>query len=246
MKCQQCGVEIEEGKMYCSSCGQEVQIVPDFEPEVENTINQAMDHILKDVFRKDNIKTVKRKVRKKHFFRWMILLIVLSFSVLLLVWGYMNNAVDYQIRRADYYMKQQNGQIHINRINNFKEFLDEEEPISPKKRIIEIINNLTLENTTSKNETDDNVQFMTIHQAKGLEFPIVILPGFEEGIIPSHQAKTVLEIEEERRICYVGVSRAKDNCIIMTNEKRFLYGREQRQKESRFLLEILGKNNPNN
>lgn len=108
MKCQQCGVEIEEGKMYCSSCGQEVQIVPDFEPEVENTINQAMDHILKDVFRKDNIKTVKRKVRKKHFFRWMLLLIVLSFAVLLLVWGYMNNAVDYQIRRADYYMKQQN------------------------------------------------------------------------------------------------------------------------------------------
>ena len=141
-----------------------------------------------------------------------------------------------------YYMKQENGQIHINRINNFKEFLDEEEPINPKKRIIEIINNLTLENTTSQNENDDKVQFMTIHQAKGLEFPIVILPGFEEGIIPSHQARTPLEVEEERRIAYVGVSRAKDNCIIMTNEKRFLYGREQRQKESRFLLEILGKN----
>ena len=79
---------------------------------------------------------------------------------------------------------------------------------------------------------------MTIHQAKGLEYPIVILPGFEEGIIPSHQAKTDLEIEEVRRIAYVGVSRAKDNCIIMTNQKRFLYGKEHRQNESRFLIEI--------
>ena len=139
-------------------------------------------------------------------------------------------------------MKQPNGQLHIQRLNNFKEFLDEDEPLDAKKRIIEIINNLTLDNI-NENKSDDKVTFMTIHQAKGLEYPIVILPAFEEGIIPAHQVKTELEIEEERRIAYVGVSRAKDNCIIMTNQRRYLYGKEHRQKESRFLLEIVNSLN---
>ena len=84
---------------------------------------------------------------------------------------------------------------------------------------------------------------MTIHQAKGLEFPIVIIPAFEERILPSSKAKTPLQIEEERRIAYVGISRAKDNCIIMTNIKRYLYGREHTQKESRFLNELIGGSN---
>ena len=84
---------------------------------------------------------------------------------------------------------------------------------------------------------------MTIHQSKGLEFPIVIIPGLEEGILPSSKAKTPLEIEEERRICYVGITRAKDNCVLLTNKKRFLYGKERNQKESRFLIEIQGVNN---
>lgn len=79
---------------------------------------------------------------------------------------------------------------------------------------------------------------MTIHQAKGLEFPIVIIPGLEEGILPSHKVELPLEIEEERRICYVDISRAKDNCIILSNEKRCQYGKEFKQKESRFLLEL--------
>ena len=138
----------------------------------------------------------------------------------------------------DYYMQQPNGQLHIQRINNFKEFFEDVPDNNPKEKVIEIINNLTLENTISKKENDDKVQFMTIHQAKGLEFPIVIIPGLEEGILPSHKAKLPLEIEEERRICYVGISRAKDNCIILSNEKRYQYGKEFKQKESRFLLEL--------
>ncbi len=82
---------------------------------------------------------------------------------------------------------------------------------------------------------------MTIHQAKGLEFKIVIIPGMEEGILPSAKAKTPLQIEEERRICYVGISRAEDNCILLHNRKRYLYGKERTQNESRFLLEIGGE-----
>ena len=105
MKCQRCGAELVAGKLYCSACGQEIQIVPDFEPEVEHTINQTMEHILKDVFHKDE--KHKEKECKKHFFRWMILLLIISFAVLFLVYGYMNYTTDYQIRRGNYFLKRQ-------------------------------------------------------------------------------------------------------------------------------------------
>jgi len=116
MICPKCGTEIEEEKMYCSCCGQEVRIVPDFEPEVEHTIDQTMDHILQDVFQKDKRnaasqkkskkdKTKKTPKRKKHYYLWIILLLLVSFVVLFLVFGYMNYTADYQIRRGNYYFK---------------------------------------------------------------------------------------------------------------------------------------------
>ena len=111
MKCQKCGAEISEGKLYCSACGQEIQIVPDFEPEVEHTINQTMYHILNDVFqgevRHAKTSSQKEKKHKKHYFRWISLLLVFSFLILLLVFGYMNYTSDYQIRRGNYYLKRE-------------------------------------------------------------------------------------------------------------------------------------------
>ena len=114
MKCQRCGTEMGDGNLYCPSCGQEVQIVPNFEPEVEHTISQAMDHILSDVFRKDDKgmkssggqkEAEKSQSGKKHFFRWIILLLGISFVVLLSVFAYMNYTSDYQIRRGNFYLK---------------------------------------------------------------------------------------------------------------------------------------------
>lgn len=109
---------------------------------------------------------------------------------------------------------------------------------NPKSSIIYTINNIMLDNIKEENN-QDKVNFLTIHQSKGLEFSIVIIPGMEEGILPSSRAKKPLEIEEERRICYVALTRAKDNCIFLTNKKRFLYGKERKQKESRFLNELI-------
>ena len=63
----------------------------------------------------------------------------------------------------------------------------------------------------------------------------------EEGILTSSKENSHMLMEEERRICYVAISRAQDNCILLTNKKRFLYGKERNQKESRFLLEIGGE-----
>lgn len=85
----------------------------------------------------------------------------------------------------------------------------------------------------------DTVVLMTLHSAKGLEFPVVFLPGMEEGLFPGRQ--TMLypdEIEEERRLAYVGITRAKDKLYIIHAESRMLYGSTVRNKLSRFACEI--------
>ena len=83
------------------------------------------------------------------------------------------------------------------------------------------------------------VTLMTMHSAKGLEFPIVYLPGFEDGIFPGAQALyNEDEIEEERRLAYVGITRAKEKLHITRAQMRMLFGSTSRYKPSRFLLEI--------
>ena len=88
-------------------------------------------------------------------------------------------------------------------------------------------------------ETADTVVMMTMHSAKGLEFPVVFLPGFEEGIFPGMQAiYNPGEIEEERRLAYVGITRAREELHILNADSRMLFGSTSRNKLSRFALEI--------
>lgn len=83
------------------------------------------------------------------------------------------------------------------------------------------------------------VTLMTMHSAKGLEFPIIFLPGFEEGIFPGIQSSYIPEeLEEERRLAYVAITRAKKALYILNTEKRMLFGSSTQNKPSRFLLEI--------
>ena len=88
-------------------------------------------------------------------------------------------------------------------------------------------------------KADDEVTLMTIHSAKGLEFDVVFLIGMEEGIFP-HQNAFVEEngIEEERRLCYVGITRAREKLYITNAKRRMLYGRESINQPSRFIEEI--------
>ena len=80
---------------------------------------------------------------------------------------------------------------------------------------------------------------MTIHSAKGLEFPYVFLIGMEEGVFPSEMSKySEADLEEERRLAYVGITRAKKELYISNSVTRMLYGRTQRNERSRFLREI--------
>ncbi len=86
---------------------------------------------------------------------------------------------------------------------------------------------------------DDCVQLMTLHSAKGLEFKQVFLVGMEEGLFPSQQSvDDVGRLEEERRLCYVGITRAMKQLYLTYAESRRLYGRETYPRPSRFLREI--------
>ncbi|MDO8844249.1 DNA helicase II [Methylicorpusculum sp.] len=86
---------------------------------------------------------------------------------------------------------------------------------------------------------EDCVQLMTLHSAKGLEFNLVFVVGIEEGLFPSQQSvEDAGRLEEERRLCYVGMTRAKKQLILTYAESRRIYGRETNPRPSRFLKEI--------
>ena len=85
----------------------------------------------------------------------------------------------------------------------------------------------------------DAVVMMTLHAAKGLEFPTVFIPGMEDGIFPGRRSLyDTDELEEERRLCYVGITRAKKNLYLIKAKHRMLYGSTQRNPESCFLKEL--------
>lgn len=91
----------------------------------------------------------------------------------------------------------------------------------------------------SYNRDEDAVVLMTLHSAKGLEFPIVFIPGMEEGIFPGNQSVYSDEdLEEERRLAYVGITRAKEKLYLLNSRRRMLYGTTNRNMASRFLREI--------
>jgi len=91
----------------------------------------------------------------------------------------------------------------------------------------------------SGEDSDDCVQLMTLHAAKGLEFDLVFLVGLEEGLFPSQASlEENGRLEEERRLCYVGITRARKKLYLTHAESRRLYGRDMLPRPSRFLREI--------
>ena len=88
-------------------------------------------------------------------------------------------------------------------------------------------------------EWDDCVQLMTMHSAKGLEFPLVFIVGMEEGLFPSQRSlEEEGKLEEERRLCYVGITRAREQLVLSCAEHRRLYGQDLYPSASRFISEI--------
>ncbi len=107
------------------------------------------------------------------------------------------------------------------------------------KSLQSFIDTASLSSSTDVEHGDDSVSFMTLHSAKGLEFPVVFIAGIEDGLLPHfHALKNPEELQEERRLFYVGMTRAQDLLILSTARKRKLYASVQKQESSRFLSEI--------
>lgn len=102
----------------------------------------------------------------------------------------------------------------------------------------EFLAGIALVQDTDDLDYSDAVFLMTLHGAKGLEFPVVFITGLEEGVFPSYRSESPEEMEEERRLCYVGITRAREKLFLTNTITRLLYGYERNNAPSRFLSEI--------
>ena len=129
------------------------------------------------------------------------------------------------------------------RIENVKELLsnikkyEEENPDGDLSGFLEEVSLLT--DIDNYDENSDSIVMMTLHSSKGLEFPTVFIPGFEEGIFPGMQSlSSEVEVEEERRLAYVGITRSKERLYILNSDSRMIFGSTSHNKSSRFLSEM--------
>lgn len=130
-----------------------------------------------------------------------------------------------------------------NRIENLNEFLTvamEFEEESADNSLTEFLEGITLSSDLDNmEETQDSVTLMTLHSAKGLEFPAVFLVGMEEGIFPGYKSiNEPKDLEEERRLCYVGITRAKEKLFMTCAKQRTIFGSTSFNGISRFIKEI--------
>lgn len=129
------------------------------------------------------------------------------------------------------------------RLDNIKELLDAVNhfEVNGTTTVTAFLDEVTLmqEKMSKQNRDVHAVSLMTLHAAKGLEFDLVILPGIEEGIIPTTRSLNSNDaLEEERRLFYVGITRAKEHLLITSTKHRYSYGQMIDQLPSRFLREI--------
>jgi len=119
-------------------------------------------------------------------------------------------------------------------------FVSDPELIEEQTPLTAFLTHAALESGESQaDEFEAAVQLMTMHSAKGLEFPLVFIAGLEEGMFPSQQSvEEISRLEEERRLCYVGMTRAMNKLYLLHAESRRLYGQEKFHKASRFLREL--------
>ena len=127
------------------------------------------------------------------------------------------------------------------RLDNLKELIKALEQFDNLQGFLEHVS-LIMDNDTEAAE--EKVTIMTLHAAKGLEFPVVFLPGWEDGLFPSQRSMDesgLKGLEEERRLAYVGITRAEEVCTISFASNRRVYGQWQSQLPSRFIDELPGE-----
>ncbi len=140
-------------------------------------------------------------------------------------------------------LKSENSEEALGRLENLQELLNvtsEYDATSEEPTLSGFLESVSLvADVDNLNEGGDAVTLMTLHSAKGLEFPVVYLVGLEEGVFPHSRALTSdSELEEERRLCYVGMTRAREELHLVHAHRRSLYGQPSFNRPSRFLESI--------
>src|SRR5437762_2744596 len=152
--------------------------------------------------------------------------------------------LDYLLLRTGYRrMLQESRDVQDeSRLQNIDELLNSAREFSeqnPGASLADYLDSLTLMTDLDRYESQKGITLMTLHAAKGLEFRIVFLAGMEEGILPHSQSLDQSEdIEEERRLCYVGMTRAREQLYCLHALERRMHGRFREQSPSSFLTEI--------
>lgn len=130
-------------------------------------------------------------------------------------------------------------EIRLDNLYEFKSITASYEERTGSVHLGDFLEEITLISDVSNHQSEgDEVTLMTLHSAKGLEFKVVFLAGMEEGIFPHSMSLMEGNIEEERRLCYVGITRAKERLYLTNAKRRMLYGKEQQNLPSRFISEI--------
>ncbi|MDE1209820.1 DNA helicase II [Vibrio aestuarianus] len=160
----------------------------------------------------------------------------------------LNTQTDHVIKTSGLYTmyEQEKGEKSKARIENLEELVtatrqfEKPEEADEMSMLTAFLTHAALEAGDGQaDEFDDAVQLMTLHSAKGLEFPLVFMVGVEEGMFPSQMsAEEAGRLEEERRLCYVGMTRAMQKLYITYAEIRRLYGQDKYHKPSRFIREL--------
>jgi len=140
-------------------------------------------------------------------------------------------------------LKEEKTEDALGRIENLEEFITAAEEFDEKaeeKTLRSFLDQVALVSDVDEyEEATDRVTLMTLHAAKGLEFPVVFIIGMEDGLFPHSRTKDDPEgLEEERRLCYVGMTRAQQKLYLLNARERRVFGREQINSPSLFLSEI--------
>jgi len=162
----------------------------------------------------------------------------------------LHEAFDHMLQRSglrDYYAAESKGQLE-SRVENLDELVSvasrferrADEEAEGMTELVAFLAYAALEAGEGQAEAgEDGVQLMTLHSAKGLEFPMVFLVGLEEGVFPGQRsAEDASRLEEERRLAYVGLTRARQRLVLCWAESRRIHGMEMLGAPSRFLREI--------
>ena len=139
--------------------------------------------------------------------------------------------------------KSLDSELRLENLMEFKSITASYEARTGSVNLNDFLEEISLIADISEHQDNDNViTLMTLHSAKGLEFPVVFIIGMEEGIFPHQNAfiEGDAGIEEERRLCYVGFTRAKERLYLTNAKKRMLYGKTNTNAPSRFISEIKG------